>query len=281
MQCDFTRGRGASFETSSRDSDSVAYDLPIPEFREPYLDIPQDVEWPDEDGTESFLSDNQSFYRKQRKHKLRPCKGKRDRYRRLVTRLVDHFRSNPESFDINNIELPPSFLRNATLIRKLGNRIQSQLQQEGVMGLPDPGWQHSKATMPCTTGNDTRQNVWSYEGTVACHQPAHQNKTSRPWRAYSARSPQSGQPPAAMPDVNSEATRSIHGSHSCNRMPSRWNYDMVNGVIPRNATGASIPVSGVIERGTAIPSRHMMPSFVGDRSNMQMQHQTNGRTIYQ
>jgi len=44
----------------------------------------------------------------QKSKKTRFCKAKRDRYRKLVERLVQEVRRNPLTFDINSVDLPAS-----------------------------------------------------------------------------------------------------------------------------------------------------------------------------
>lgn len=70
---------------------------------------------------------------RQRKSKLRPCKGKRARYRKLVSRLMDQYRSDPTRFDIRKVDLPPSFAQSPQLVQKLEAKIHSQLNEERAM----------------------------------------------------------------------------------------------------------------------------------------------------
>jgi len=54
-----------------------------------------------------------------RRNKLRPCKGKRDRYRKLVTRLNRLIECDPYNFDIEKVSLPPSIETNPLMKEKL------------------------------------------------------------------------------------------------------------------------------------------------------------------
>lgn len=68
--------------------------------------------------------------RARRKNAMRPCKGKRDRYRRLVTRLEHEIEIDPDGFDVNKVELPPSIVSNEIAHAKLLAKLQSRLEQE-------------------------------------------------------------------------------------------------------------------------------------------------------
>mmetsp|Transcript_80329 Transcript_80329/g.159114 ORF Transcript_80329/g.159114 Transcript_80329/m.159114 type:complete len:290 (-) Transcript_80329:381-1250(-) len=59
------------------------------------------------------------------------CKGQRDRYRKLVTRLTDQIRENPRAMDIDKMleHVPPSVASSDWLKNKLANRlVQAQSQ---------------------------------------------------------------------------------------------------------------------------------------------------------
>jgi len=56
---------------------------------------------------------------KRPRRKLRPCKGKRERYRKLVERLRDEVARDPENVDIASLVLPPSVARDDTSRAKL------------------------------------------------------------------------------------------------------------------------------------------------------------------
>lgn len=51
--------------------------------------------------------------------KSRPCKGKRQRYKKLVERLKTEISSNAESFNIEDVRFPPSLLKNTEQREKL------------------------------------------------------------------------------------------------------------------------------------------------------------------
>lgn len=63
------------------------------------------------------------------KKAIRPCKGKRERYRKVVARLTEKYRSDPQSFDISNIQLPPAIGGCAWLVQKLDKRVRSELKK--------------------------------------------------------------------------------------------------------------------------------------------------------
>merc|ERR1719323_2853015 len=67
--------------------------------------------------------------RGRRKNKLRPCKGKRDRYRKLLSRLTSQIECDPFSFKMDSIELPPSIASNETVKNKLMSKMQALMEQ--------------------------------------------------------------------------------------------------------------------------------------------------------
>jgi len=56
--------------------------------------------------------------------KSRPCKGKRNRYKKLVLRLQADIKADPVSFDLNMLSLPPSLQANDEQRRRLQNRLE-------------------------------------------------------------------------------------------------------------------------------------------------------------
>lgn len=56
--------------------------------------------------------------------KLRPCKGKRARYRKLVAQLQGLIAQDPDNFDIMNVDLPPHILQSEVLQEKLRAKMQ-------------------------------------------------------------------------------------------------------------------------------------------------------------
>jgi len=56
--------------------------------------------------------------------KMRPCKGKRDRYKKLVQRLQTQIKANPGVFTMDDIVLPPSLHANPTQRLKLINQMK-------------------------------------------------------------------------------------------------------------------------------------------------------------
>merc|ERR1719277_898297 len=67
--------------------------------------------------------------RGRRKNKLRPCKGKRDRYRKLVSRLTTQIAADPDSFNLETVELPPSIASNEVVKSKLMTKMQLHAEQ--------------------------------------------------------------------------------------------------------------------------------------------------------
>mmetsp|Transcript_41929 Transcript_41929/g.132511 ORF Transcript_41929/g.132511 Transcript_41929/m.132511 type:complete len:336 (-) Transcript_41929:162-1169(-) len=55
--------------------------------------------------------------------RARPCKGKRDRYRRLVSRLMEELEANPSAFDMGSMLLPMSVKEDSHLMQKLTHRM--------------------------------------------------------------------------------------------------------------------------------------------------------------
>jgi len=60
-----------------------------------------------------------------RKTKPRPCKGKRDRYRKLVAKLEKLIEDNPDTWDEHAVELPPSIMSNPSLRNKMMERLRA------------------------------------------------------------------------------------------------------------------------------------------------------------
>jgi len=61
---------------------------------------------------------------KQGVRKVRPCKGKRDRYKKLVKSLKSQILENPDSFYLEPTSLPPSLQRNGKQREKLMQQMQ-------------------------------------------------------------------------------------------------------------------------------------------------------------
>lgn len=70
--------------------------------------------------------------RSQRKTGMRPCKGKRDRYRKFVACLEHEIEIEPDNFDVSKVELPPSITSNEAAHSKLLAKLHSRLEQEKV-----------------------------------------------------------------------------------------------------------------------------------------------------
>jgi len=71
---------------------------------------------PPPDGTWSSPEDQQP---QQKGKKTRFCKAKRDRYRKLVERLVEEAQRNPLTFDFDSANLPASISLNPEAKEKL------------------------------------------------------------------------------------------------------------------------------------------------------------------
>jgi len=79
----------------------------------------------DSDATEcdhagTFEADDE----KQGVRKSRPCKGKRNRYKKLVKSLKGQISENPDSFCLEPTSLPPSLQRNKKQQEKLMQQMQ-------------------------------------------------------------------------------------------------------------------------------------------------------------
>lgn len=63
----------------------------------------------------------------QRLSKYRPCKGKRTRYRKLVSRLAEEIRKDPDTFDFESSDLPPSIAGDSKAKAKLRSVLQDHI----------------------------------------------------------------------------------------------------------------------------------------------------------
>jgi len=59
----------------------------------------------------------------------RPCKGKRDRYLRFMMRVCSEVYEDPTSFNLNNVELPPSLTSDPKKYQFFQGQIQSYQRQ--------------------------------------------------------------------------------------------------------------------------------------------------------
>lgn len=64
-----------------------------------------------------------------RKNTPRPCKGKRDRYRKMIVRMETMIDKNPESLPQTMANLPPSIRDDHTRKSKLMSKMQSRAAQ--------------------------------------------------------------------------------------------------------------------------------------------------------
>lgn len=74
------------------------------------------------------LPHKQKRSRQRHKTRPRPCKGKRDRYRKHWETLKNQIEAAPDSFDVEAVELPPSIATYEKLKRKLVTRLQRHQQ---------------------------------------------------------------------------------------------------------------------------------------------------------
>jgi hypothetical protein len=65
----------------------------------------------------------ETWITKQKKMKVRPCKGQRERYRKTMTRLMMEIDRNPD-FCLDNAQLPPSLLKDSSRKRHLELKLQ-------------------------------------------------------------------------------------------------------------------------------------------------------------
>jgi len=78
----------------------------------------------------------------------RPCKGKRDRYKKLVSKLLDEIASDPNHCDIDAMELPNSVKGNDRLHRKLRARLILHRDLMRIQAIPECKWW--SAPPPCS-----------------------------------------------------------------------------------------------------------------------------------
>lgn len=61
---------------------------------------------------------------------MRPCKGKRDRFKRLMERIAGEIAADPLGFDVSMVDLPPSVAGNDLLKRRVEVWVTERLQEE-------------------------------------------------------------------------------------------------------------------------------------------------------
>merc|ERR1719323_279024 len=71
---------------------------------------------------------------KSSKSRMRPGKGKRDRYQKFAQKVIGMIDNDPEGFDINQVNLPTSIEKNDRLKHKFTRRMQGH--HEAVNGQP-------------------------------------------------------------------------------------------------------------------------------------------------
>jgi len=91
---------------------------------------------------------------RRRKTKLRPCKGKRDRYRKLVDRMVSLVDEKPNDYNLEDLQIPPSVMANERLLRKFTARTEkhaADVREHLVNDQNDPSEPKPKKFKHCLT----------------------------------------------------------------------------------------------------------------------------------
>mmetsp|Transcript_123214 Transcript_123214/g.223964 ORF Transcript_123214/g.223964 Transcript_123214/m.223964 type:complete len:285 (-) Transcript_123214:3-857(-) len=174
----------ASEATDDQDSDTTA------PLSSEVLEVPSDssngrmqgVDFESIVGMDFNVDDSMSTF--STRNKVRPCKGKRERYRKLVSRLLEEYASNPEAFDIGTVDLPPAVSANAWLVQKLNKRMQTELQKNGTQ----------PRSQPALVESDSKDlhNGLTETGILALCQPVKHRRRkkfadSRKWGTHKAR----------------------------------------------------------------------------------------------
>jgi hypothetical protein len=73
-----------------------------------------------------FPNHGEGFHR----YRMRPCKSKRDRYKALVERTFDQIDRRPDSFDPEQLDLPPSVASNQEVMSKFMTRVRNRMGME-------------------------------------------------------------------------------------------------------------------------------------------------------
>jgi len=73
---------------------------------------------------EKVEEDNVS-HRRKKQHNPRPCKGKRQRLRKLMGRLMYMAETKLDDFDISSVKLPPCVAGNQNLQAKITRRVEA------------------------------------------------------------------------------------------------------------------------------------------------------------
>jgi len=80
----------------------------------------------DDENLQQLNSTAKDARSRRRKAKQRPCKGKRDRYRKLVDRMVSLVDENPNDYNLEDLQIPPSVMANERLLRKFTARSEKR-----------------------------------------------------------------------------------------------------------------------------------------------------------
>jgi len=100
--------------------------------------------------------------RPRRKNKMRPCKGKRDRHLKFLTRLKGMIESDPHSFNIEEVELPPSIATNDVVKAKLLAKVQLHTEQviTGLKGTVASTGGASSTAQPAPPARPVERRPW-------------------------------------------------------------------------------------------------------------------------
>lgn len=86
------------------------------------------------DGCSNGILCNFCHFQHKRKTKPRPCKGKRDRYRKLVVKIEAMIEENPWEWHSNLEDLPPSIVENPALKQKLMSKLMAFAESVKAQG---------------------------------------------------------------------------------------------------------------------------------------------------
>lgn len=80
-----------------------------------------------------------------RRHKIRPCKSKRERYRKIVTNLSKAVEEDPDGFDLGSLTLPPLISTNSRVREKLTARLKQQAERARADRARSSGYNEGEA----------------------------------------------------------------------------------------------------------------------------------------
>mmetsp|Transcript_118003 Transcript_118003/g.369037 ORF Transcript_118003/g.369037 Transcript_118003/m.369037 type:complete len:372 (+) Transcript_118003:76-1191(+) len=91
-----------------------------------------------------------------KKKRNKPCKAKRESYRRLVNHITQAIEDDPEGFDPGSIEVLPSMMNNDVLKRKLMRRIETHMDSVRTQRATTPALPSGPGSAPPTAGSVLR-----------------------------------------------------------------------------------------------------------------------------